>query len=180
MKGYCVEVNFNTVPLKPFEWNQYEILNGIKITKVRKGVIEDIMLYDTKIETNQRYLLLSDSFSSVVVKLDNKGKVIKRSFLLFDTELNINEFSNNYKITNLKYTISSKKLKYKYDLEEEKTIKSNLIKSIKEIDDEDKTKYLYYLYFGKTDNYSKEKLISSIMKNDSNKYYELYSFLFSN
>lgn len=180
MKGYCVEVNFNIVPLKPFEWNQYEILNGIKITKVRKGVIEDIMLYDTKIETNQRYLLLSDSFSSVVVKLDNKGKVIKRSFLLFDTELNINEFSNNYKITNLKYTISSKKLKYKYDLEEEKTIKSNLIKSIKEIDDEDKTKYLYYLYFGKTDNYSKEKLISSIMKNDSNKYYELYSFLFSN
>lgn len=180
MKGYCVEVNFNIVPLKPFEWNQYEILNGIKITKVRKGVIEDIMLYDTKIETNQRYLLLSDSFSSVVVKLDNKGKVIKRSFLLFDTELNINEFSNNYKITNLIYTISSKKLKYKYDLEEEKTIKSNLIKSIKEIDDEDKTKYLYYLYFGKTDNYSKEKLISSIMKNDSNKYYELYSFLFSN
>ena len=180
MKSYCIEVNFNIVPLKPFEWNNYDILNGIRITRVEKGVIDDIMLYDTKIETNQKYLLLSDTFSSIAVKLDGNGKVIRRSFLLFDTELSINEYANNYKITKLKYITYNKKIKYKSDLEEEKTIKSDLIELIKAIDNDDKTKYLYYLYFGKTDNYSKEKLISSIMQNDSNKYYELYNFLFTN
>ena len=180
MKSYCIEVNFNIVPLKAFEWNNYDILNGIRITRVEKGVIDDIMLFDTKIETNQKYLLLSDTFSSIAVKLNSNGKVVKRSFLLFDTELNINEYANNYKITKLKYITYNKKIKYASDLEEEKNIKSDLIKSIKAIDNDDKTKYLYYLYFGKTDNYSKEKLISSIMKNESNKYYELYNFLFTN
>ena len=178
MKRNFIEVNFNE--LQPYEWDNYIIIDNIKLKRVNTKTIKDIMTYETYIETKDKYILLSDSYNSIALKLDGKGKVLKRSFLTFDRELDIDEYASMKKVQKLDYKILGKKIKYESVLSEEKSIKNYLINTIKNSKDEGKIKYLYYLYFDEIKNYSKEKLIRFINTNESNKYYKLYEFLISN
>ena len=178
MKRNFIEVNFNG--LKPYEWDNYLIIDNIKLKRVSTKTIKDIMSYESIIGTNEKYMLLSDGHNSIVIKLGERGKVVKRSFLTFDRELDIDEYASMKKIQKINYKITDKKIKYDRELYEEKNIKKYLVNIIKTSKDEDKIKYLYYLYFDEIKNYSKEKLIKFINSNESNKYYKLYEFLISN
>ena len=178
--SFNIEVNFANSPLKPYEWEEVSFINGIKVLRVSPKCIHDILSREVKIDYASKLILLSDTRDSIVVKLDSKGKVVKRSFLLFDKDLDVCEFANSLRVTKLEYEVSDKKVKYSLELLEEKKIKEYLIDTIKSSPDEDKTQYLYYLYFNDIKGYSKEKLINSIKNEASERYFELYKFLIKN
>jgi len=175
--AFAVEVNFKDVPLQPYEWESISFISGISITKVSSKCISDILSYNTYIKSNTKILLLSDAKSAIVVKLNDKGKVIKRSFLMYGRDEEICEYACNLKQVGIDYKITEKRVCYKSELSEVEEIKNYLIKFIKEIKDENKSKYLYYLYFNDINGYSKEKLIESIKNDKKDKCQELYDFL---
>lgn len=179
MKDYCLRVNFNNIPTKPYEWDNTSCLVNPKVIRVLPKVIKDILLYDCYINTKDKTFVLSDSINSLVVRLDKNNKVMLRSFLLYEDELNLNEYVSNIKRTNLEYKKTNKKIiNNKYSTYEE-DVKDYLIKSINDME-EDKLKYMYYLFFDNIKHFSKEKLIKSISNNKSNKLYKLYNFLIRN
>ena len=179
MKDYTIRVNFKSVLIKPYEWNNMSYINNIKIIRVLPKVLKDIITYECYIDTKDKTLLLSDTINSIVVRMDSKNKVVSRSYLLYEDDLEVGEYSSNIKRTNLHYKITNKKVYSKSNNSYEDTIKNYLINSIKDMED-DKSKDMYYLYFDNINNYSKEKLIKSISHNKSNKFYKLYNFLISN
>ena len=178
--SFTIEVCFNRVPLKPYEWDNMSFISGISVTRVNSKCLFDLMTYEGSVYTKNKIILLSDTKNSIALKLNNKGEIVKRSFLDFDKDEDICEYASNIKPTNLDYEITDKKLIYPSNLIEETKMKEYLIKSIKSLKDEDKTKYLYYLYFNDIKDYSKEKLIKTIKNSEFDKCDELYKFLIEN
>ncbi len=177
---FNVEVSFDESPKKPYEWKNVSFITGIKVNRVDSKCIKDFLLYKCKVDSENRLLLLSDTKDSILIKLDEEGIITKRSFLLFSKDLDVSEYAINLKPIKLKYEVFCERIKYSNELDEEKEIRDYLVKSIENIEDEDKSKYLYFLYFDDVNGYSKEKLINTIKKDNTKKNYELYKFLINN
>jgi len=175
--SFNIEVNFAYAPLKPYEWMKCSFINGLKVTRINNSTLKSILSFDVNIVSKNKTLLLSDTRESIVVRLDDSGKVVARSFLKFSKDLEIGEYACNLKPTDLKITINDEKIKYDLTLNEEVQIKNFLINSIEKSSDENKSKYLYFLYFNNLENYSKDKLIKSIKQEQGCKFYKLYDFL---
>lgn len=178
--SFNIEVNFADVPLKPFEWDTCTIINGIKVTRVSSKTINDILSYECKIDSKNKMLLLSDTRDSIVIRMDESGKVKKRSFLTFTKDLDTSEYASNLKQTKMNYQIGKKKLVYSNKLKEEENIKNYLIKSIKDTTDEEKLKYAFYKCHGSLENYSKNKLLECLEENFDEKYFEIYELFMKN
>lgn len=178
--SFMIEVCFNNVPLKPFEWESISFISGVSVIRVNSKTIVDLLTYEGNINIKNRIIVLSDTKNSVALKLNNKGDIVKRSFLDFDKDEDLCEYASNIKITKLDYQITDKKIIYSSILEEEKKMKEYLVKSIKSLKDEDKSRYLYYLYFDDIKDYSKEKLIKTIKNSESSRCEKLYKFLIEN
>ena len=177
---FNVEVSFDESPKKPYEWKNVSFITGIKVNRVDSKCIKDLLLYKCKVDSENRLLLLSDTKDSILIKLNENGIITKRSFLLFSKDLDVSEYAINLKPIKLKYEVLCERIEYSSELDEEKEIRDYLVKSIENIEDEDKSKYLYFLYFDDVNGYSKEKLISTIKKDNAKKNYELYKFLINN
>lgn len=175
--SFNVEVNFAYVPLKPYEWTKCSFISGLKALRINNSALKSILSFDVNIISKDKTLLLSDTRESIVVRLDDNGKVVGRSFLKFSKDLEIGEFTSNLKPTDLKIIVNDEKIKYDLTLNEEIQIKKFLINSIQKSCDENKSKYLYFLYFNNLDDYSKDKLIKSIKEEQGCKFYKLYDFL---
>lgn len=160
----------------PYEWNRFSYITGVKVIRVSTKTLNDLATYEGCIEYPAKVMLLSDCKTSLVLKLDRDGRILKRSFLTFEKDLDVCEYACNLKSTNLNYRVTDKKLKYKKELDEDLKMKDFVLKSI-EKSGEDKTRYLYYLYFDNIVGYSKEKLLESIKKDERGKCEELYNFL---
>lgn len=178
--SFTFDVSFNDVPLLPYEWDKTATLTGINVIRVKKSDIDSILRYETYIKSDKKILLLSDTKCSIALKLNKDGKVLKRSFLEFEDDVDVCEFANNMRCTNLKYTCTSNKITYSDNLMEDENIKEYLLNTINNIKDEDKSKYLYYLYFNKIDDYNINKLVASIKEDDTSKIHELYDFMILN
>lgn len=178
--SFNIEVNFADTPLQPYEWNRVSFISGMKVLRVSTKCLEDLCTYHGLIESEKKILLLSDTKTSLALKLDEKGRIVKRSFLDYSTDLDVSEFANNLKISELSYSLSKKKLSYKMELEEETKMKEFLIKLINSNKNEEKSRYLYYLYFDEIDDYDKDRLIASIRTDESGRCQKLYRFLIKN
>lgn len=178
--SFNVEVNFASSPLKPYEWDKVSFINGIKVIRTSTKCVHDFLTHECKTDLINKVTLISDARDSIVIRTDSKGNITKRSFLMFDKDLEVSEFALNLKPTKINYEKDTKKVKYSYELKEEQKIKDYLIDSIKRLKDEDEMQYLYYLYFNEIKGYSKEKLINSIKNNNSEKFFELYKFMSKN
>ncbi len=179
--SFMIEVCFDKVPIKPYEWDKVVFIGGISVIRVSSKCLFDLMTYDGNIKNaKNKILLLSDTNNSIVLKLNENGEIIKRSFLDFNKDEDICEYASNIKTTKMDYTITEKMLEYPSVLVEEIKMKEYLVKSIKTLKDEDKSKYLYYLYFDNINDYSKDKLIKSIKKSEYDKCNKLYKFLIEN
>lgn len=179
MKDYTIKLKFNQKPIKPYEWDNASIVSNIKIIRVLPKVLKDILVYESYIENKDKMFILSDGINSIAVRLGSNNKVVARSYLSYEDDLEVERYISNIKRTNLKYKRTNKKIICEHLESYETIVKNYLIKSIKDMED-DKSKYMYYLYFNNIDDYSKEKLIKSITQNKSNKFYKLYNFLIHN
>lgn len=175
--SFTVEVDLKDVPNNIYEWESMQIISGIKVVRVPGKMLEDLLTYQGYIKSDKSILLLSDTKTACVFKLDKNGKITKRSFLTFERDEEVCEYACNLKTEFIEYGITNKKLVYSNTLKEEESVKKYLVNKISESNDEDKNKYLYYLYFDKVEGYSKDKLLKSIKKDKSGDYQVLYDFL---
>ena len=175
--NFTVEVSFKDVPDYPYEWDNVIFLTGIRVMRVKTKIINDLLTFNAIVKTNSQTIVLSDCKTSIALRLDKSGRVLKRSFLTFNADTDICEYASNLKCNNLEYTLLDTKLKYERILNEESRMKEYIVKSLKEIKDENEYKYLYYLFFNKIDDYKKEKLLDFIIKDKPGNFQKLYDFL---
>lgn len=175
--SFNLEVCFKDAPVMPYEWNETQIIMHVKLTRVSTALLKDVLSFKGVLENCKGTMLLSDTKNAVVLKLSDKGEILKRSFLSFDRSLDVCEFAFNLKETKLIFSKSQEKIAYPKGLSIESEMKDYIVKNISNSKDEDFAKYLYYLYFGDLKSYSKEKLIKSVEKASIDDNMKLYKFL---
>ena len=166
--NFTVEVCFSEVPLYPYEWNNMSIISGVKVMRVTT---------EAKLNVKEKTIILSDSKTALVLRLDQKGYIVKRSFLTFEQDLNVCEAAVSLKCCKLEYELLKDKLHYSSSLYEEECMKEYVVKSLLNIEDESENKYLYYLFFDEIEHYSKERLLDYISKNKPGNFKKVYDFL---
>ena len=161
---YDIVLNFQDNYYQFFEWNRKDKIKNIsKIAVYRvedddlidltyNDVIVDNMFLNDLKEANKKYkklmCLVSNTNQTVGILLNEDGKILKRSSLLFEEETEVNYFAKELPITKISYLENIKKDKINtLRIEIEK--KSNLIKYINQINNPILLKYLYYEYFKK-------------------------------
>lgn len=178
--SFNIEVNLNEVPLKPFEWDDFAFINNIKVIRVNSKCIKDLLGYECIVDSTCKTLLLSDTQNSIVIRLDKNNKISKRSFLLFNKDLEVCEYACNLKPIKINYSIGKNKIIYCNILKEEENIKKYVLKTIMETEDEAKLKYLYYKCYNRVDDYSKDMFIKLLENKFEEKYFELYELMSKN
>lgn len=171
---FNIDVSFDRVVVDPYNWESTTFISKIPVIRVSSKCIKDILTYESTIKTDKTTLLLSDTKLSVALRIKS-NKIVARSYLDYDKDLEVCEYACNLKITHLDYQIT-KPIKYKIISEEEK-MRDYIIDSIKNIQDDNKIKYLYYLYFNTLDDYSKERLVKGVKHDSSDNIQKLYDFL---
>ena len=165
---YDIILNFQEKYYDFYEWCPSDKIINIKkipIYKISTSDYLNIKKYLVIIDRNtlskqSKTILLTNGIEVMGILLDNYGKVIKLSSLLFDESDEILEDKDNIKLINIKYRILKKrnlKLISRHNLERQNYI-NNYLKNINITKDEYLIKYLYYDIYG-------------IEENDPNKVY---------
>lgn len=175
--NFTVEVLFGDVPLYPYEWAQLTLISGVEVKRVNTSMIRDVLTYDAILSIKNQIVILSDSKTSIVLRLNKEGKITKRGFLTFATDADICEFASNLKPMKIEYKLLKRKLKYGQFLNEEVKMKEFVVSTLNNIKDEFESKYLYYLFFNEVENYSKERLIDFIRGDKPGNFKRLYDYL---
>lgn len=184
---YDLLVNFNDVMYDFYDWDKNDSFTHIRkvpLFKVCTSILVDFMFKKVKvnketlnlvknktevftarsIERLEYSFILSDGVSSVILLLNKSGVVSKKSKFLILEEMEISNISKSLKYSSVEYEVLNKSISINKVIRGEDKVKSEIIKSLESIkDDEDKIKYLYYELFnieGESDIYN--KLVSSI------------------
>ena len=172
--NYCYDIilNWNEDELYDFyEWNDtdyLELIKKIPVFKVKHKTFIDILtnniivdkdfltlIKDKTILSAKKCLakidyacLILDGKSVLALEFLDNGKIINRSKLLIDDELNVLELTFNLKEYDLKYEIieSLKVRKTLRQIEEAKKLILLEINNLYKLNDKDKLQYLYYEY----------------------------------
>ena len=152
-----------------YEWDQEDVMDVIKKiplfhvdSKVLKDLLTKIVVVNksflqsienkTKLKNNeflQYTCVFSDAKNSLAVEFDQDGKIINRSSLILDDELNINEFMYNISLMKLEYTTIGKEKVLKETRQEVK-IKKLIYTEIVDVYQKkefSKLKYIYLEWF---------------------------------
>ena len=182
---YDIVLNFQNKYYDFYEWlSKDRVINIAKIIiyKISNESYLDIKNNDVLIDKNslpkQNKMFLLTSGSEVMgIFLNNRGKVIKKSGLLFDEADDILKKKLNMKKIALKYTIIKKQaVVYKSRIKEEKLdIIKKYFKNIDKEKDEYILKYLYYDIYN-TNESDLEKIykkLTSIIETNTDRLYSL-------
>lgn len=176
---FSVTLSFSNTPLEPYEWDKIIHISGIEVKRVTHKCLVDILLHECTIKSRERIILLSDGNTSLAIRLNKDGTINARSFLDYESDLKVIEYSKQLKPINLKYEKRTKKIEYSSELKEDIIIKKYILDSLDKCKNIDLLKYLYYMCFNSIKGFSKEKLIEFIKNNKSGKNGELYKILIS-
>lgn len=169
---YDLVLNFNEKLYDFYEWDRndsYFHIKKIGLIKVDSKTYNEIIdhkvrfnddyfinvfhkceYYDKKkIKTFDYAFLLTDSYRTIALMLDEELNVIKYSSLLLDEEEEVNEISSRVPLINLEYNIIEKNDLSdltRYEKRILNYIEKDLCKSYKN-KDLNKLRYLYYEYF---------------------------------
>ena len=174
---FSTTLYFNKVPYKSYEWDKVIHISGLEVKRVTHKCLIDLLTFDSKIYTDERIILISDTNTSVVLRLANKGNIEARSFLSFKEDAIIIEYAKHLKVKELKYEKKGTKLVYPEELKEDILMREYLLNSIDNCSNKDLLKYLYYKCFNSIKGYSKEKIINSIKNNINGINSEIYNLL---
>ena len=151
---YDIVLNFQNEYYDFYEWKPTDKIINIKRIPIYRITTKDylnIKNNDTTIEISSipktnRTFLLTNGIEVMGIRMDNDGKVAKKSSLLFDENDEILEDKNHIKEINIKYKIDKKKkINYISRLKQEK-IKylDSYFNKLDRIKDEYFLKYLYF------------------------------------
>lgn len=201
---YDVIFNFDDDLCEFYEWDKldnYYHIKKVYLIKVDSKTYNDLLdnrvvfkndifidifnkceYYDKKkIKTFPYVFLVTDSYRSMALMLDDELKIIKYSSLLLDEEEEINEISSRLPLVNLEYNIIEKNKISDLTKEEKKVlnyIESDLHNCYHQ-KDINKLKYWYYEYFNKeSDNI--EFIYQSLLKTldeYNDKHHNLYKLM---
>lgn len=175
--NFTIEVCFGDYPKQAYEWDNKTILTHMKVERTSTSFLKSVLLYDGIVKDRKGLMLISDCKSACVLKLSDKGKILKRSFLEYDKSLDVCEYACNLKVEQVEFENNGKKIDYPKYLAVENEIKEYILDKLYKTHNEDLSRYMYFLYFGKLDEYSKEKLIKTISTGSIDDNLKLYNFL---
>ena len=171
---YDLILNFNDNLYEFYEWDKndnYLHIKKINVVRVESSVYNEIL--DNKVKFNDEFFmnifnkceyyhqkkvktfpyafLLTDTYRTIALMLNDEMKVMKYSSLLLDEEEEVNEISSRVPIIKLEYNIIEKNKVddlTRYEKKVLKYIEQDLHSSYKK-KDINKLRYLYYEYFNK-------------------------------
>lgn len=184
---YDLILNFNDNLYDFYEWDKNDYYLHIKkvgVIRVDSKVYNEII--DNKVKFNDNYFsnvfhkceyydkkkvktfeyifLLTDTYRTIALMLDNELNVVKYSSMLLDEEEEVNEISSRIPISNLEYNIIEKNKINNLTRYEKKIliyIEKDLYNSYKK-KDLNKLRYLYYEYFNEESD-DLEKIYKSLI-----------------
>ena len=180
---YDIVLNFQERYYDFYEWNLNDKLINFKkipIYKIKtKDYINiknnDIIIDRKSLSKNNRIFLLTNGIEVMGILLNTKGKVLKRSSLIFEENDEIIEDEKEIKLIDIKYHINNlNKTNHKSRIDIEKyNYVSKYLKDLYKSKDIYLLKYLYYLIFTKEESNPKKikKELSTLIDKDIKRVY---------
>lgn len=151
---YDIVLNFQSNYYDFFEWKQNDKIINIKKIPVYSINNEnylnlkynDVILDIKNIPKQIKMFLVTNGIEVMGILIDNKGRVIKRSSLIFDEADEVLEEKDSIKPLSIKYKKNIKKnykLNSRIEIEKIKFLE-NYFNNINKIEDEYLLKYIYY------------------------------------
>lgn len=182
---YDIVLNFLDQYYDFYEWNLNDKIINIKKLPIYRVSTKDyvnIKFHVTVIDKNclvknSKIFLITNGIEVMGIMINENGKVVKKSSLMFDESDEILEDKEQIKRIDLKYTIIKKnKLNYESRaLKEKKLFLKNYFKNIDKTNDEYLLKYIYYdIFHVEEENVDKiyDELIL-LIKSDIDKIYDI-------
>lgn len=174
------------IPLfKVLEKDIYNFLkNNIKINKEFLMQIKDKTSFNNFLlaKTITYAAIFTDGNISVALEFDKEGKVIGRSNLLLEDDLNIHEMSFTLKRKNIKYEILDS-IKINDELRKEKSIQKTIYNEIRKLykdKNKDKLSFLFFEWFEKQESNLKnicEKMFDELNHRLDEKQIKIYEII---
>ena len=179
---YDIVLNFQDNYYDFYEWQKKDKIINIKKIPIYKINNKDYLnIKNNKVTINKESLpktnnmfLLTSGIEIIAILINNKGKILKKSSLIFEESDDILEDKDKIKVINIKYKIDKKNptnLNSRIEQEKIKFI-NKFFKNIDKRKDEYLLKYLYYEIYNKEEDidiiYNK---LLDLSKNDINKIY---------
>lgn len=181
---YDIVLNFHEQYYDFYEWKPSDKIINIKRIPIYKISTKDyiniknneVTLERNTIPKTNKIFLITSGIEVMGIYIDNSGKVLKKSSLLFEESDDILEDKDEIKEINIKYIINKKYLNnYQSRItKEKKEYINNYLNDIDKYKDEYLLKYLYYDIYNLEEedtNIIYNKLID-LSKNNFNKLYE--------
>lgn len=181
---YDIVLNFHEQYYDFYEWKPSDKIINIKRIPIYKISTKDyiniknneVTLERNTIPKTNKIFLITSGIEVMGIYIDNSGKVLKKSSLLFEESDDILEDKDEIKEINIKYIINKKYLNnYQSRItKEKKEYINNYLNDIDKYKDEYLLKYLYYDIYNLEEedtNIIYNKLID-LSKNNFNELYE--------
>ncbi len=179
---YDIVLNFQDNYYDFYEWQKKDKIINIKKIPIYKINNKDYLnIKNNKVTINKESLpktnnmfLLTSGIEIIAILINNKGKILKKSSLIFEESDDILEDKDKIKVINIKYKIDKKNPTNINSRIEQEKIKfiNKFFKNINKRKDEYLLKYLYYEIYNKEEDidiiYNK---LLDLSKNDINKIY---------
>lgn len=179
---YDIVLNFQDNYYDFYEWQKKDKIINIKKIPIYKINNKDYLnIKNNKVTINKESLpktnnmfLLTSGIEIIAILINNKGRILKKSSLIFEESDDILEDKDKIKVINIKYKIDKKNPTNINSRIEQEKIKfiNKFFKNIDKRKDEYLLKYLYYEIYNKEEDidiiYNK---LLALSKNDINKIY---------
>ena len=151
---YDIVLNFQSVYYEFYEWQPTDKIINIKRIPIYKITNQDylniknnnVIIERNTIPKQNKIFLITSGLEIMGIMIDNNGKVIKKSSLLFEENDEILEEKDEIKLIKIKYNIINKSsTKIESRLKKEKKIYIN--KYLNSLDKEKDKYFLKYLYY---------------------------------
>jgi len=180
---YDIVLNFHQQYYDFYEWKQSDKLINVKRLPIYKVSTKDyinIKNNETTIERNtlpkqNKIFLITSGIEVMGIFIDNIGKVLKKSSLIFEESDDILEDKEEIKLINIKYKIDKKKsinLQSRINQEKREYI-NNYLKNINKVKDKYLLKYLYFVIYDIEED-DIEKIYNDLLELYKNNLNELY------
>lgn len=179
---YDIVLNFQDNYYDFYEWQKKDKIINIKKIPIYKINNKDylniknnkVTIYKESLPKTNNMFLLTSGIEIIAILINNKGKILKKSSLIFEESDDILEDKDKIKVINIKYKIDKKNPTNINSRIEQEKIKfiNKFFKNIDKRKDEYLLKYLYYEIYNKEEDidiiYNK---LLALSKNDINKIY---------
>ena len=179
---YDIVLNFQDNYYDFYEWQKKDKIINIKKIPIYKINNKDYLnIKNNKVTINKESLpktnnmfLLTSGIEIIAILINNKGKILKKSSLIFEESDDILEDKDKIKAINIKYKIDKKNPTNINSRIEQEKIKfiNKFFKNIDKRKDEYLLKYLYYEIYNKEEDIDIiYNILLDLSKNDINKIY---------